>query len=208
MVLGQACYTLLIILLLLAGCRTLELQPQQKINISIYYESLCPDSKLFITQYFYPAYEIFSNYLNIRFIPFGKANIREDGSEYTCQHGKEECVRNIIHGCALDMLTSTNQVEFVYCAMIKRTIMGHKECAIQNGLIWEDIQNCVNGERGLALTLLAQYDTRISTDGPKFVPTIIFNNKFSQENQKLTFRDPISVICKYLAFHPQCDEPI
>lgn len=46
-----------------------------QINISIYYESLCPDSKLFITQYFYPAYEIFSNYLNIRFIPFGKANV-------------------------------------------------------------------------------------------------------------------------------------
>ena len=34
----------------------------------------------------------------------------------------------------------------------------------------------MNGDRGLQLTLQAQYDTRMSTDGPKFVPTIVFNN--------------------------------
>lgn len=132
--------------------------------MNIYYEGLCPDSRHFITNVLYPQYKLFSESLNLRFIPFGKASvrhqhipvynqttsrysntikyyayafqIREDGSEYQCQHGKEECIRNIIHGCALDVLKpGDEQVEFVYCAMINKSLHGQKEVGSTWGII-------------------------------------------------------------------------
>lgn len=201
---------LLMILPFIRGHCTLEdnlsqLQSTQKLNMSIYYEGLCPDSRYFITKVFYPNYKPFSESLNLHFIPFGKASIREDGSKYQCQHGNEECIRNIIQGCALDALNpGVDQVEFVFCAMANTALQGQKECTFQSGLSWEYIQNCMNGFRGLDLTLQAQYDTRTSTDGLKFVPTIVFNNKFVQQDQDEAFENPTAVICKYLANHPQC----
>ena len=45
------------------------------LSIQIYYESLCPDSKNFITTQLYPTYEKLGKYLKIEFKPFGNAQV-------------------------------------------------------------------------------------------------------------------------------------
>ena len=45
------------------------------LNIHVYYESLCPDSRKFIINEVKEAYENFQNIANIILIPFGKANV-------------------------------------------------------------------------------------------------------------------------------------
>ena len=48
---------------------------EEKVNITVYYESLCPDSIEFITAQLYPTYQSFEKYLNVEFIPFGNAEV-------------------------------------------------------------------------------------------------------------------------------------
>jgi interferon gamma-inducible protein 30 len=45
------------------------------LNIHVYYESLCPDSRKFIIYEVKEAYENFQDIANIILIPFGKANV-------------------------------------------------------------------------------------------------------------------------------------
>ena len=46
-----------------------------KVNIAVYYESQCPDSRRFINNQLPKAIEIFPDLVNIILIPFGKANV-------------------------------------------------------------------------------------------------------------------------------------
>ncbi len=46
------------------------------LNIHVYYESLCPDSRRFIINGVNEAYLNFKDIANIILIPFGKANVR------------------------------------------------------------------------------------------------------------------------------------
>jgi hypothetical protein len=46
-----------------------------QIKMDIYYESLCPDSKKFLTQVLYPIYNDFKQNMEINLIPFGKSDV-------------------------------------------------------------------------------------------------------------------------------------
>lgn len=43
--------------------------------MTVYYEALCGDSKRFITTQLAPNYEAFKDYVNIQFVPYGKASV-------------------------------------------------------------------------------------------------------------------------------------
>ena len=58
---------------------------EEKVNITVYYESLCPDSIEFITAQLYPTYQSFEKYLNVEFIPFGNAEVYNHHS-FSCLH--------------------------------------------------------------------------------------------------------------------------
>ena len=42
----------------------------------MYFESLCPDSKAFITTQLYPAFGRLAKYLEVNFVPYGNAEVR------------------------------------------------------------------------------------------------------------------------------------
>ena len=46
------------------------------VKVSVYYESLCPDSQMFVFDQLAPTFEIFgSDELDVDLKPFGKANV-------------------------------------------------------------------------------------------------------------------------------------
>lgn len=47
-----------------------------QLHVAIYYESLCSDSMDFLTNQFAPAYESLKDYMDVLFVPFGKAEVR------------------------------------------------------------------------------------------------------------------------------------
>lgn len=44
-------------------------------NVTLYYESLCPHSRVFITDQLKPNYETFKDYIKVELVPYGKAKV-------------------------------------------------------------------------------------------------------------------------------------
>lgn len=72
-----------------------------KVNFSLYYETLCPYCQQFITEQLTRAYSTIPDIINITIVPYGNAHETYDSSsqmyQFTCQHGPDECVGNLIH---------------------------------------------------------------------------------------------------------------
>ena len=45
------------------------------VNITLYYESLCPGCKEFIKEQLYPVWTELKNIMNAEFVPYGNANV-------------------------------------------------------------------------------------------------------------------------------------
>lgn len=48
-----------------------------KLDVRVYYESLCYDSLVFFTRSLAPAWNVYKNYMNLYLVPYGKAIVRD-----------------------------------------------------------------------------------------------------------------------------------
>ncbi|VVC32047.1 Gamma interferon inducible lysosomal thiol reductase GILT [Cinara cedri] len=173
------------------------------LKVSVYYESHCPDSKYFINSQLHPYFCKVRQYLNLNLVPFGKASSTGEG-DFTCQHGPKECRGNTIHNCVLKRLQDPkSQVDYVNCAFYDPDQPGliEKTCVEQSGLDAQDINKCYASEEGYMLMLNAENETKTMTPGPLFVPTIVFDDKYNDEDQKNAFRNFESTLCEKLIKH-------
>ncbi len=72
-----------------------------RVNFTIYYETLCADCRQFIITQVWFAYQAVAEIVNLTFIPYGNAQeiYRPETQLYQfyCQHGADECYANLIH---------------------------------------------------------------------------------------------------------------
>lgn len=71
---------LLLWLVALSACSIIVINAAEpvddkKLLVTLYYESLCPYSVLFITDQLNPSYEAFKDFVNVVFVPFGKSEV-------------------------------------------------------------------------------------------------------------------------------------
>lgn len=170
-----------------------------KVKVSVYYETLCPDSIQFITQQLWPTYQKVKDIINIELIPFGKASFFPVNGEYQfeCQHGPKECKGNKIHACAIDLYPTTeSSLPFVYCSMgAGDPIEAANTCATNNKLDWTQISSCASGKRGSELLLAHGKKTKSLNPKMIFVPWIIINDVFTNENEENSIQNFLQVVC-------------
>merc|ERR1711971_1301387 len=108
------------------------------VKVSVYYESLCPDSQLFVYDQLAPTFEIFGpEELVVDLKPFGKANWTEsNGSwDFTCQHGPRECYNNMVQACILNQVPNTEEhVPLIGCIMSTGVIGSEDACLEELGI--------------------------------------------------------------------------
>ncbi|XP_044259387.1 gamma-interferon-inducible lysosomal thiol reductase-like [Tribolium madens] len=182
-----------------------ELSPvlckQDLVKVSLYYESLCPFCRQFVTQELYPGYKKIKDFLLIDLVPFGKANVTKiDGNwEFKCQHGPKECLGNKIQACVLTKsFQKDSKIGFVYCMMNSSDpgkISIAESCASNNGILWRDIVDCVQGTQGD--DFLAHYGDVTNDLDPKltYVPHILFNGIFNATLEDLARDNFFKTVC-------------
>ncbi|XP_045782147.1 gamma-interferon-inducible lysosomal thiol reductase-like isoform X1 [Maniola jurtina] len=174
-----------------------------KVKIAVYYESLCPDSKKFITTQLAPVWREFRGLVKVKLVPYGKSthDKKDNKWQFTCHHGPEECYGNKIQSCILKdrSLQDTEKMELVICLMTQ----AHPDKSLDVCLEQvkrqaesDKLKRCADGEQG---------DNLLATFGDKtdavarplgFVPTIIINEKFDQALQDETQTDLKGVVCR------------
>ncbi|XP_069693933.1 GILT-like protein 1 [Periplaneta americana] len=173
---------------------------RQGVNVTLYYETLCPDSQRFVSRQLYPVWKDLKDFISLKFVPFGKAS-GDSIMGFKCQHGVEECRGNMMQSCVLDMLTTAGpQMEFVYCVMnsIDGTSAGER-CSQKVGVNWIAVQGCMKSKAGINLQLMAQEQTlSVFNRGLGFVPTVTFNNVYNERDQREALRNFRAVVCRYI----------
>ncbi|GLT92756.1 hypothetical protein SLE2022_105790 [Rubroshorea leprosula] len=161
-----------------------------KVNLSLYYESLCPYCRNFIIN---QLVKIFNSDLisivNVRMVPWGNAQVAESNKIIICQHGEDECYLNTIHACAINIWPDLREhFNFIYCVENQGLHIqdnqhsqdaeaAWKACSAWLGLDQKLIEDCYNGGYGKKLSL--QYASETSNLNPQhsYVPWVTVNKQ-------------------------------
>ncbi|KAB0794251.1 hypothetical protein PPYR_13871 [Photinus pyralis] len=181
----------------------------EKLQVSVYYESLCPDSIRFITKQLQPAYKLIGSNLEVDLVPYGKASQYQQSGKWVfkCQHGPSECRGNMLQACGLATDKSQDQkVDFVYCVMKQWNPSGDQaieQCSGKLGLKSDAIFQCANSAQGS--DLLAKNGKQTHAVKPKitFIPTIVFNGVYSSANQSGALRNFLQTACDQFTDKPK-----
>ncbi|KAL0901610.1 hypothetical protein ABMA27_006828 [Loxostege sticticalis] len=192
---------------------TLDNSSRNKVQIKVYYESLCPGSINFLTNHLRPAVEALAPYLDIHLVPYGHAKTREIFGQYSfaCQHGPEECFGNRLHACAIDVLKNETQAVLFNACLMQfsqyRGMPGFDYAIVVNWCNYklqtrtEGIWACVNGER--SSTLLKTYGEETRALKLRYVPYVIVGDSTDEQDRG---GDLVSTICHKLdPAPPPCD---
>ncbi|KAK1365537.1 Gamma-interferon-inducible lysosomal thiol reductase [Heracleum sosnowskyi] len=167
-----------------------------KVNVSLYYESLCPFCGNFIVNQLGKVFETdLISIVNLRLIPWGNAH-RVTNITWTCQHGPDECLINTVEACAVNLWPDP-KVHFKLIQCIERLTLGGKQnlwrsCLGEQHLNQELMNHCYNSTTGNDLQLRAAYETERLQPPHRFVPWVIVNNKTLEQD----YQNYITHICK------------
>ncbi|KAL9697879.1 hypothetical protein quinque_001320 [Culex quinquefasciatus] len=167
-----------------------------RVKVTLYYEHLCPDSIRWVSAQLVPNYNALRDFMEIEFIPFGKAKSINGGESFQCQHGPKECQGNMLQACVLHYLPEQQdrQVSYVACQMNFNADPAGWQCAEQSEANLQSVRNCDEGV--LRTQLLLEAERRTQQIPLTFVPTIVFNGKFDQTLQDRALKDFRGVMCE------------
>lgn len=189
-----------------------------KVPITIYYESLCPDSAKFINEQVYPAVKTeLKESVDIKWVPFGKSQYSTQGSDvlFTCHHGPNECYGNKVHACAIEHIQANSYqtehtresltADFINCMMkagknFPDNVYPGARCARDNHIsVWESIQQCANSTEGSQL-LKQHGDATNRFQMPLLtVPTVVFNEQYDAKVNERAMDNFVGTLCKYVS---------
>ncbi|XP_071097762.1 gamma-interferon-inducible lysosomal thiol reductase-like [Haliotis cracherodii] len=174
------------------------------VDLVLYYESLCPFCKQFITDQLFPTFsKLGTDVLNITVLPFGNAEEYQEGNKwvFTCQHGKGECEGNLMATCALKTTSfnSTAYLPFINCMETqakKHTIWPALllNCAARNNVSHTDISSCMKSDEGNKLE--HQMGVATKAEGVEYVPWIVVNGQHNNETQEAAQKDLFLLVCQ------------
>ncbi|NXC46215.1 GILT reductase, partial [Penelope pileata] len=85
-------------------CANLSRPTAAPVELSLYYESLCPACRGFVVRQLFSAWLLLPpEALNITLVPYGNAQERNVSGQwqFQCQHGPEECLGNALQACLM-----------------------------------------------------------------------------------------------------------
>ncbi|KAI9115888.1 hypothetical protein K1719_012818 [Acacia pycnantha] len=156
--------------------------PGERVNLSVYFESLSEPCATFIIK---NLVEIFNkdliNIVNLQLIPWANASISNINNTISCQNGPDECRLNSVEACVLNVTNDVNkQYALIYCFEFLALEGRHEKwqnCFNQLGLPEKPYLDCFNAGNG---TLLGRdYVSQVSRlSSPfKFLPWVLVNDK-------------------------------
>nr|XP_050041739.1 gamma-interferon-inducible lysosomal thiol reductase-like isoform X2 [Dermacentor andersoni] len=183
-------------------------RPSRRVRVQLFYETHCPYSQSFITKQLWPTYVRLSDRLSVRLVPYGMARKREavgaDGhktTEISCQHGRNECLANMIQACAVTLFKGTYRLlAFVVC--MESSTTPHrvaKSCSSRVGVNWAALDRCASSRSGPRLLLKMGHKTASHRPAVPYVPFVVVNGKQGDDVQSRAATDFFGLVCSMFA---------
>jgi interferon gamma-inducible protein 30 len=177
-----------------------------RVRIEMYTESLCPDCIQFLSTSAVTAFNTkdFALIADIYLYPYGNARESQSGSKwvFTCQHGDNECVGNLMESCALNLTGKQNGLAFVLC--VEANLDNYSQdftqagtyCAGLFGVNMNDVNDCMQGDLGNQI----QHDIAVQTENlqpsHQYVPWVVVNGAHDTNVENQVLSDMLTYVCQ------------
>lgn len=174
------------------------------VNLTLYYESLCPDCRNFFQGQLYNMWTALGDdrlkVLNLELVPYGNAREQKIGDKWVfqCQHGNLECVGNMIDTCAINLLKNISvYFPYIHCMEVSdlSPTDAAKKCAIDQGIDVAPILNCADSDMGDQLEHMMAQKTDALNPPHKYVPWVTLNGVHTEKIEKEAEEDLLKLIC-------------
>ncbi|XP_023764295.1 gamma-interferon-responsive lysosomal thiol protein [Lactuca sativa] len=159
----------------------IPIKEAEKVQVTVYYESLCPYCENFIVNYLIDVFtEGIDAIADVKLFPYGNAKVNANGN-ITCQHGEQECVFNTIEACAINAWPDVHDhFPFVFC--VERYLYHDKadqweSCFQELSLDPKPVKDCYNSGYGNQLELQYAVDTNSLQPPKKYVPWVVVDGQ-------------------------------
>ncbi|KAG0720505.1 Gamma-interferon-inducible lysosomal thiol reductase [Chionoecetes opilio] len=181
------------------GKEAMDAASPPPLQVVVYYEALCPDSRYFILKQLKPAYDKLHDIITVSFVPYGKAQtVEKDGKcTFTCQHGPVECRANMVHACVTSVFREeAKQLDIVSCMIDKneQPMKAGLKCVERFGEAWDSVERCVESEKGGSIMKHMGDMTHSLRPKVSFIPTVEIDGSLSEQSH--IQQDLHKVLCR------------
>nr|AUF83055.1 interferon-gamma-inducible-lysosomal thiol reductase [Trachinotus ovatus]AWJ95314.1 GILT protein [Trachinotus ovatus] len=173
-------------------------QRADPIEVGLYYESLCPGCRLFLTEVLFPTWVLLNDIMTVTLVPYGNAMEKPEGQKFIfqCQHGEQECLGNMIETCLINM--TSNAFPIIFCMESSSDVINSaKSCAelYSPQLSWDKVMSCVKGDQGNQLMHLNAMKTKALKPPHQYVPWVTINGEHTEELQDKAMASLFTLVC-------------
>lgn len=174
------------------------------VDLTLYYESLCPDCKVFVKEQLYPAYQKVGSIMNLTLVPYGNAQEKKDGDNWVfdCQHGAQECDGNMIETCAMAIVKNiTVYMPFIHCIEVSNISPTYpmkdavEKCAKEFNMPLNEMIQCAMTKQGNLLEHGMAMKTDALSPPHQYVPYVTLNGVHTEKIEREAESDLIGLIC-------------
>ncbi|XP_054644508.1 gamma-interferon-inducible lysosomal thiol reductase-like [Dunckerocampus dactyliophorus] len=181
----------------LSAVRPNEAVPQ--VSVTLYYESLCPACRAFITQQLFPTWTMLQDIMKVTLVPYGNAKEHMSGNTtFTCQHGEPECHGNMIEACVLH-LSDHAAFPIIFCMESAADVLSAAQPCLQMhapSIPWASVDSCVRGGLGRRLMHASAAMTRALSPAHTHVPWVTFNGEYKEDHEDKAMSSLFHLVCQ------------
>ncbi|NXH60659.1 GILT reductase, partial [Rhabdornis inornatus] len=183
-------------------CPSLPHPAAAPVQLSLYYESLCPACREFLVMKLFPTWLLLpEEMLNITLVPYGNAQERNVSGklDFECQHGPEECLGNMMEACLMhEAKNFSTYFPVIFCLESGSSVTQNLEACLQIYAPELDsgrITACVQGDTGVTLMHHNAQMTDALQPQHQYVPWITVNGKHTDELQAQAEASLLGLVC-------------
>jgi len=175
------------------------------VKVELFYESLCPGCRHFITTMLYPTFDKLrdTGVMEVVMYPYGNAKQAQnpDGSwNFTCQHDVPECNGNLLEVCIMKYLDwdSVKYLPVVECMEAAADPISSAQGCVKkhSNLSFDQIQTCAKGPEGNKLEHQMGEKTDNLDPSHTYVPWVVVNDQHTNALQSAAMTDLLALVCK------------
>uniref|UniRef100_UPI0025408D5D gamma-interferon-inducible lysosomal thiol reductase n=1 Tax=Euleptes europaea TaxID=460621 RepID=UPI0025408D5D len=171
------------------------------VSVQLYYESLCPACRGFLSTQLFPTWVMLDEIMNVTLVPFGNAKeTKSKGKwQFECQHGEEECQGNMIEACLIHLLKDPGlYFPVIFCMESGSDVVGNLPLCLKvyaHDVPLANVTTCVKGDLGNQLMHQNALLTTALEPPHQYVPWIVIDGKHTEVLQSVAMEGLFRLVC-------------